>query len=252
MNSKQTVQRLGTTGTPLVFLHYFGGSAKSWQWVAQELSSDFQCIALNLPGFGGTQPLQKLSIDEFTDWISQTLSWLELSNPVLIGHSMSGKLALNVAAAYPDLVSRVILVAPSPPTKEPLEEEERKRMLNHPVLSEAKITVQQSSNLNLTEEQESLAAETQMLVDHETWKWWLIEGMNQSISDRLSKIAVPVHLLASSDDPVIPLQFLRRDLRKSVQGFEETIIKEVGHLLPLESPRWVAQQVRNIVKVHRQ
>ncbi len=64
MNYNQTVVRWGTTGTPLVFLHYFGGSANSWQWVAEELRADCQCIALNLPGFGGTQPLEKPSIDD--------------------------------------------------------------------------------------------------------------------------------------------------------------------------------------------
>lgn len=249
MNYPQTVVRWGATGRPLVFLHYFGGAASSWQWVAQELDSDYQCIALNLPGFGGTQPLENPSIDSFTNWIAQTLKQLSLPNPVLIGHSMSGKLALSVAAEYPNLVSSIILVAPSPPTHEPMEEEERQRMLNHPNESEAETTVEQSSNLKLKPVQKSLAIRTQLMVDHQTWKWWLFEGTNHSISDKLGQISIPVHLLASSDDPNIPIEFLKNDLKQLTQDIEEVVTQDVGHLLPLETPGWVAKHIRQFVDV---
>jgi hypothetical protein len=43
----------------VVSLHYFGGSALSWQWVVEELAADIRCIALNLPGFG-TAPLDTI------------------------------------------------------------------------------------------------------------------------------------------------------------------------------------------------
>ncbi len=183
----------------------------------------------------------------FTDWLAQTLKQLNLYNPVLIGHSMSGKLALNAAAAYPKLISSVILVAPSPPTQEPMEEEERQRMLNHPNKKEAETTVEQSSNRRLNNKQKSLAIETQLVVNHQTWKWWLLEGMNHSISDQLSKITIPVHLLASSDDPVIPINLLQKDLKVLPQDVKEVITQDIGHLIPLEAPKWLAIEIRQLV-----
>ena len=51
----------------LVFLHYFGGSYKTWAKVIKELSNDYRCIAIDLPGFGDSQitsatlPLRKVT-----------------------------------------------------------------------------------------------------------------------------------------------------------------------------------------------
>lgn len=105
----------GETGETLVFLHYFGGAASSWQWTIEHLNSEYQCIALNLPGFGDTPPLAHPAIDHFAEWIAQTLLDHDVDSCTLIGHSMSGKLALEVAAKYPKLKTKqVILVAPSP------------------------------------------------------------------------------------------------------------------------------------------
>jgi len=39
----------------LVFLHYFGGSYKTWAKVIKELSNDYRCIAIDLPGFGDSE-----------------------------------------------------------------------------------------------------------------------------------------------------------------------------------------------------
>lgn len=104
-------------GDVLVFLHYFGGSAQSWQWVAEKLSDNYRCVALNLPGFGGTPPLEKPSTQGFADFVRSALSKLKIGRCALIGHSMGCKIALQVAAdAAPETIQQLILVAPSPPT----------------------------------------------------------------------------------------------------------------------------------------
>ncbi|WKN43277.1 alpha/beta fold hydrolase [Tunicatimonas pelagia] len=248
MNKSSVARQQGDHGSVLVFLHYFGGAADSWQWVVSDLASDYTCFVLNLPGFGSTPPLSALSIASYTQWITKTLESLGLSACTLVGHSMSGKLALSVAATNPDHINHVVLVAPSPPTQEPMEEAERQRMLNHPNLSEAIKTVKGATRAVLTEEQRSLAIATQLAVDHPTWRWWLTDGMNYSIADQVARIKTPVHLLASKDDPVIPFRPLCAELKKLIPHIQINAIKNIGHLLPLEEPKWLASQIKNIVR----
>ena len=57
----------------LVFLHYFGGSAASWDRVIEKLSDDYHCIAITLPGFGASDPMKMLSIEAFDEFVQKNL-----------------------------------------------------------------------------------------------------------------------------------------------------------------------------------
>ena len=238
----------GQQGKTLVFLHYFGGAASSWQWTIEHLCNDYQCIALNLPGFGDTPPLQQPTIEHFAQWIAKTLLEHDVDSCTLIGHSMSGKLSLEVAAQHPELnTEQVILVAPSPPTTEPMPEEEKERMLQHPNLQEAEKTVKQASIKSLSEEKKKLATYTQLIIDHPTWIWWLQDGMNHSIEGHLPKVKVPVSVIASKDDPAIPYKSILSDVIGLLPQAKLISTEQIGHLIPLEDPEWLAQQIRAIV-----
>lgn len=233
----------------LVFLHYFSGAAASWQWVMDILKTDFQCVALDLPGFGGAPPLAEPSLEHYSQFIRDALAELELERVVLIGHSMGGKLALQVAADLgADRLERVILVAPSPPTQEPMPEDERKRMLsNHHDDDVAMTTVDGASQKPLPESRKALAVRTHTQAEDNTWRWWLLDGMNHSIADQLEQIQVPVSVIASADDPVIPWDTIQQEVMALLS--EATLIKlsDIGHLIPLEAPEQLAQSIRSYV-----
>ena len=57
----------------IVFLHYFGGSAASWDWVIKKLSKDYRCIAITLPGFGSSPAMKKPSIQAFAEFVQRDL-----------------------------------------------------------------------------------------------------------------------------------------------------------------------------------
>ena len=142
METNDKVVQWGNKGEALVFLHYFGGSARSWKWVTEQLSDNYRCFAINLPGFGGTTPLQKSTIQGHADFVQRELKALGVDTYTLVGHSMGGKIAIQVAANAPKgTIKQLVLIAPSPPTTEPMPEDEKERMLHHPKRSEAEKTV---------------------------------------------------------------------------------------------------------------
>lgn len=239
----------GSGDKTLVFLHYFSGAASSWQWVAEALSDNYRCLAINLPGFGGAPPLAKPSIQGYAAAIKASLDALEIHTYTLIGHSMGGKIALQLAADNADntdhTIQQVILIAPSPATQEPMPDEEKQRLLNHhPSEGNAKTTVENAAQKSLTEAQRAIAIQTHTTADDSAWRWWLKTGMNHSIADRVKKIKIPVTVVASKDDPVIPYDLIQSDVVDLLSKAELITCSGVGHLMPLEDPAYVAQQIR--------
>jgi pimeloyl-ACP methyl ester carboxylesterase len=235
----------------IVFLHYFGGSAESWDWVTRILSVNYNCLSINLPGFGDEKPLQEPSIMGLSEFVVKCLEEKDISNYVLVGHSMGGKIAMQVAAMEQQRarVKHLILIAPSPPSVERIPIDEKKRMLNHPDPKEAASTVKNNTIKVLPADKHNLAIKTQNIVDNRTWNWWIKEGVDQSIVSQVKKLTLPISLIYSKDDPAVTYTMTTEDtipnLPKHIQVIET---KEVGHLYPLECPEWLAKQLDNLIR----
>lgn len=229
----------------LVFLHYFGGSAQSWSWLIQLLKADYNCIALNLPGFGDEPALAEPSIGNFTSFITQKLEALNVESYVLVGHSMSGKIAVDMAANDPNLaIKQLILVAPSPPTVEDISEESKKQMLKHPNLQQAENTVKSIVLKPITTEQRELIIKNNLEADVKTWNWWILEGASHSIAAETAHLFLPITVIASEDDPAIGFDSILNETLPHLPDAKLITIKEVGHLIPIEAPQWLADQIK--------
>lgn len=232
----------------LVFLHYFGGSAESWKWVIDFLTPDYECVALNLPGFGNESPLENISVSALAENIQLRIDHLKIKKCVIVAHSMSAKIALKmVADDKKSIFEKIILVAPTPPGIEPIEEKEKQRMLRHPYRDEAETTVEKISKLPLSTEKYKLAVENNFQVDPETWNWWLNEGMDFSIEDEIKNFKIPVLIFYSEGDPVITPKLIQKKVLPFFPNATLFKTEKSGHLLPLEVPHWLSDQIKNII-----
>ena len=101
--------RQGEGGEPLVLLHGFGGDLNNWLFNAEPLSSDRAVYALDLPGHGG-------SVKEARDLVDALRAFLDsqgIDRVHLAGHSMGGLVAGEFAAAEPERVLSLALIAPA-------------------------------------------------------------------------------------------------------------------------------------------
>ena len=178
-------------------------------------------------------------------WVMEHVKKQGIEKYTLIGHSMGGKIAVQVAACDEQgAVQQLILVAPSPPSTEPIPPEEKERMLRHPDRHEAETTVKKVTIQPLTQEQHNLAVGTQLIADPATWQWWITNGTTRSIQDQTARIHIPVTILASEDDPAITFDTIRQSVLPALPAAKLIAIKQVGHLSPLEAPDWLAEQIR--------
>jgi len=98
----------------LLFLHGFGSSLQTWDVWAVTLEQKYRVIRLDLPGFGLTGPSPSNDYSELNDvnTLTQFVDKLGVSELSVIGHSMGGKIAWTFAAAHPDRVKALVLMAP--------------------------------------------------------------------------------------------------------------------------------------------
>ena len=98
----------------LLLLHGFGSSLHTWEPWAQALAATHRVIRIDLPGSGltGADPSGDYSDERGVALITALLDQRGVARATLVGHSMGGRLAWRFAAAQPQRVDRLVLVAP--------------------------------------------------------------------------------------------------------------------------------------------
>ncbi len=97
-------------GPPLLFLHGLGGSWKDWAANLPAFASKNQVIAIDFPGFGDSEkPEVGYSIEWLTDIVEKFLQERKLDGVNLVGHSMGGLVALNLATRPNSRVKKLVV-----------------------------------------------------------------------------------------------------------------------------------------------
>jgi pimeloyl-ACP methyl ester carboxylesterase len=103
----------GGKGEPLVFFHGAGGVTADDPLLAQ-LATKFHVYAPYLPGYGETEECGELrDMLDFALHGWDVVEALGIKNPILVGHSMGGMIAAEMAALAPNDVSRLVLICPA-------------------------------------------------------------------------------------------------------------------------------------------
>lgn len=97
------------SGRTLVFLHGFTQTGSSWSRITDDLSNNFTCLTVDLPGHGGS-PDGRRSLTETADDIARVIT-SHTESAIVVGYSMGARMALHVALAHPRLVTALVLVS---------------------------------------------------------------------------------------------------------------------------------------------
>lgn len=110
------------TGEPLVLIHGLGSARTVWSLVTPALAKTFDVIAVDLPGHGRTPWVAGTPMDprSLAEAVSETLDALGVRRAHLLGNSLGGWTALELAAAAPDRIASVTALAPAGMRERPL------------------------------------------------------------------------------------------------------------------------------------
>jgi pimeloyl-ACP methyl ester carboxylesterase len=95
----------GDKDTVLLFVHGWCINKEYWESQIKYFCNKYKVIAIDLPGFGRSgKNRSDWNFDEYAADVKAIIDQLKLKNVILIGHSMSGDIVLNVANKYPTAV----------------------------------------------------------------------------------------------------------------------------------------------------
>src|SRR3712207_6422036 len=97
-------------GTPFVILHGLFGISDNWQTLAKYFSQKYHVYLLDLRNHGRSPHSQEFDYNTMTSDLLEFFTDQHIQNPILMGHSMGGKVAMNFALKYPEQVNKLIVV----------------------------------------------------------------------------------------------------------------------------------------------
>lgn len=240
----------GGKGEPLVFLHGAGGVMANDPLLGK-LAEKFHVYAPLLPGYGDSQECQALrDMLDFTLHTWDVIDALGLKNPILVGHSMGGMMAAEMAAVAPHDVTRLGLIAPAGLWLDdyPIPDLFSTMPFEFPALM-----------FHDVEKGAALMTAGVSLEDPEWLKGFLVSNARQlgmagrilfpiperGLSTRLYRIKAKTLLVWGDSDKVVAPAYAHA-FKKGIAGSELVVIPEAGHLLNLEKPDQTATALQRL------
>jgi dienelactone hydrolase len=126
---------------------------------------------------------------------------------------MGGKIALALAARRPAGLSALVLLAPSPPTPEPIEEAMREKLIaGWGCYGPASETLAQVTGTALEGRNRERTIADMMGASRNAWAAWLQQGSREDISGCMERIEAPVRILTGDCDTILPTQLIEQEV----------------------------------------
>lgn len=233
---------VGGEGPPLVYLH---GVAPAGDWLPlhEELARSFTVYAPDHPGFGYTERPEWLSgMDDQVLHYEELFRLLGLERPAVAGFSFGGWLAAEFAVAYPDRLSRLVLLNAAGLHLE------GHLIPDLPALTRDRLTETVFHDYEVAEAyyqarvhpEERLRQYRAMVTTALlAWNPWF----DPKLQRRLRRIQCPTLALWAEHDRLIPPVY-GETYRDAIPGARLQILPDCGHMAPVERPEAVADAVR--------
>lgn len=240
-----------TTSSPaLIFLHYWGGSSRTWTQVIALLEEDgYPLIAIDFRGWGdssGPARADAYSIAALASDVETVIQKLDLTAFVLVGLSMGAKVGQLIAGRGHSGLRGLVLTSPAPPTPLVLDAamQEQQTHAYDDRQSACFVTERILTALSPPPIIVSALVDDQLRGDAWAKAAWPSYAMAEDISGIVELTNVPCTILAAERDLVEPLERVTREVRDRIPGAKLTAIPGSGHLSPIDAPEHVAREIR--------
>ncbi|MEV6791562.1 alpha/beta hydrolase [Streptomyces sp. NPDC051320] len=233
-------------GPTLVFLHYWGGSARTWDLVVDRLAGR-DVLTVDFRGWSRSSSLSgPYTLRRLADDTLAVVADAGVTDYVLVGHSMGGKVAQLIAATRPTGLRGIILVGSGPAKPAAEITPEYREGLSHAYDSDESVAGARDNILTATELPASIksqiATDSRAGADAARTEWPL-RGIAEDITDHTRLINVPALVIAGEHDQVEPVDVLLDNLVPYLPGADFTVVPNTGHLIPLEAPAGLADVI---------
>lgn len=233
------------SGPAMLLLHGFTGGGRNWEELSRKLAG-WRILAPDLPGHGASDPPTGRMPEVARD-LAALLDALGVSQAVVIGYSMGGRLALHFALEAPERVRGLVLIGATPGLASEAERSERMasdEALARSIEMDFEAFVRNWEALPLFATQKAMSPETQANIGmirraHDPAKLasalrLLGTGAQPPLHDRLSELKVPVLWVVGEYDQ--KFRAIAEEVRPKLPRARFATLPYAGHAVHLERP----------------
>ena len=278
MGSLRVHHMHGGRGSPVLFIHGLGSSGYiEWRFNLETLSDRHRVYAPDLPGFGRTEkPRARYGIPYFTRFIERYMEDRGLRSAAVVGASLGGRIALELALENPRLVRKLVLVnalglgrpnvhvsyglVTIPRVGEALMKVTRNALNWAPSQMIRRVAARyigSSSDLNRTMDDAYLDNLRELYAAagyHDAYLATVrslmtpkaVLGGQYDLTNRLSELKVPVQLIWGANDPLFPVAHATR-AHSLIKNSKLAVIEGAGHTPQAERPEEFNRVLHNFL-----
>lgn len=251
------VEKSGKGEQTIILIPGFASSGDVWDSTLKLLEDEFSCHTLTMAGFAGVPPEDSITFNYWTTDIANYIIQNNIEQPIIIGHSMGGGLAMNIASEYPDLIKQIVVVDALPCLSAMMNPNFKSKENNDCSTMEQQITSMSDESFR-TMQKNNLAAICSDTSMHETIIEWSIKTdrktyanmycdfSNTDLRAKIESIKCPALILLESYfknfKPQIEAQF--KNLKTANLQYADKGL----HFIMFDDQEWYEQQIKqNIV-----
>ncbi|MED4585135.1 alpha/beta hydrolase [Brevibacillus choshinensis] len=238
-------------GEPVVYLHGAGGLV--WDPFLNELSNHYQVIAPHLPGTAQSSGLE--NIRDLWDLILcyyDLFDGLGLESATVIGHSLGGMIALELAATDQSRIKQIVAIAPAGLFKEEEPVPDMFAMLPHELanmmVADPSSPVAEMLRYMPSQPEERIEATIHRMQNMQAAAKFLWPIPDKGLKHRIHRIKAPTLLIWGQQDRFIPVSYAD-DFRNRIAHSELAIIDQAAHLVNLEQTEQVLSAIQHFLHV---
>ncbi len=239
------------SGTPIVILHGWGGSSKSWEKVIELIANKkYMVVCPDLPGFGESDTLsESWTINKYICFVLEFLNALKVEECILIGHSFGGGLSTKIAAKNPKIVQKLILCDAAV-----VRAKERLNLRQKIAKISASIVKPFSKNKFYKEKIQSkirpfiykIAGTRDYFNANEIMKETFVKISKEDLRAFATYIRKPTLVVWGSKDETTPLEDAYT-IKNIIDGAELRVIDDVAHSPHLKKPEELSQIIIDFI-----
>ncbi len=244
-------------GQPLLFIHGLGSSTRDWEYQVSFFAAAYQVVTYDLRGHGQTgKPPGPYSIPLFAADTEALIRRLNLGPTHVVGLSLGGAIAFQLALDAPDLVKSLVIVNSGPEI--PVRTlKERLRLLIAFISRQALVRLRGMRKMGEVLADRLLPEPEQAHLHHTFIERWaandkraylaaMVAFRGWSVVERLPSITCPTLVVAAAND-YTPIAFKEAYTAKMPQA-ELAVIPNSRHLTPIEKPLLFNEILLNFLK----
>jgi pimeloyl-ACP methyl ester carboxylesterase len=245
-------------GPPLLLLHGIGGTRGQWRRLIKDLAPRFRVLAWDARGYGASTGPGVTRFDDFARDFVHVLDSFSVARALAVGHSMGGRILLEVAALAPERLAAVVLSATQPAYQVHLPPEQRAHYAaeRRAMFAGERIRPEAVDKViaGVLAEGASEAARAAMRdsflkLRPEGFLAALTASVGMDRTDVLAAMPCPTLIVGGALDPICPESFVT-GLATTVGQGPAVILPGVGHMPNLEAPALFLAAIRPFLEQH--